>query len=150
MMMMMMIVIVTVSARHNDDAGRISIIIIISAIKAVVMVMMVVVMIVELNRLDIFVRRLGRSGFIDRLQQRSRIPDRLKQVSEGIGPQDVGRRRTGNWRGLCGIKYPERRHGPQQSSDLFFHLFLQLMLQCALRDFGNAAIERWFLAMMSD
>jgi hypothetical protein len=56
MMMMMMIVIVTVSGRHNDDAGRISIIIIISAIKAVVMVMMVVVMIVELNRLDIFVR----------------------------------------------------------------------------------------------
>ena len=43
---------------------------------AFIAVMMVVL--VVLGKLDIFVRRRSRPGFIDRLQQRSSVRDRLK------------------------------------------------------------------------
>jgi hypothetical protein len=118
MVMMMMAV-----SGHDDDPGPITIIIV-SAILAVVM-MVVVVMMIELGELHISVRRLGRRRFIDSLQQRSRVRDRLQQVGEGIRPQNVARGRTRRWRGLSGIQCPERRHRSQKPSDLLFHFFLQ-------------------------
>src|SRR5258708_29580408 len=128
MMVMMVVMVMTVSARHDDDAGRL-IIPIISAISVVVVMMMVMV---ELGKLNVFVRRRGRRGFIDRLQQRSRVRDRLEKVGEGIRPQNVGWSRTRGRRGLRGIECPERRHRSQKSSDLLVHfLSSNSMLQCA-------------------
>jgi hypothetical protein len=125
----------------SDDARRRSIVVVV--VMMVVMasgpehdprddpaigVMVVVVMMVtthhdKLRHLDIPRRR--RSGFVDRLQQRRGVRDRLEQVGEGIGPQDVGRRRTWNGRGLGGTECSERRHRSQKSCDLLFHSSLQ-------------------------
>src|SRR5258708_19189207 len=129
---MMVMMVMTVSARHDDDAGRLIIPIISAICVVVVMMMVVVVVMVELGKLNVFVRRRGRRGFIDRLQQRSRVRDRLEKVGEGIRPQNVGWSRTRGRRGLRGIECPERRHRSQKSSDLLVHfLSSNSMLQCA-------------------
>jgi hypothetical protein len=149
-MMVMVVVMITTISGHHDDAGAIPLIAI-SAIEAVMMVM--VVMMVELNKLDIFVRRRSRPGFIDCLQERSGVRDRLEKVGEGIGPQDIGRGRTWNWRSFGGVECSERRHRSQESSDLFFHILLHSMSPGALPVVCSAAPEKWFrdsLAMMSD
>ena len=63
-------------ARHNDDTLPVR----------MMMVMMVVVVTADadndLGQLDVRVRRLGRSGFIDGLQQFGRVRDRVEQVGE--------------------------------------------------------------------
>jgi hypothetical protein len=101
---MMMIPITTVSARHYDNAAFI-----ISAILAVVMVM--VVMMIELGHLDVMLRRWNRGGFIDRLQQRRGVRNRLKQIGKRIRPQSLGGSRYR--RCLGGTNGSERRHGSQ-------------------------------------
>jgi hypothetical protein len=83
MMVVVMVMVAVAGAGHDDDAGTVTVRV---SAMVVVMVMMMVMMTVKLGKLDIFVRRLGRSGFIDRLQQRGRVRDRLQQLSEGIGP----------------------------------------------------------------
>ena len=75
MMVVVMIAVTTISGRHHDDAG-----LIISAILAVVM--MVVMMMVELRQLDAVLRRWNRRGFIDRLQRRCGVWDRLQKLGE--------------------------------------------------------------------
>src|SRR6202165_5691790 len=148
----MVVVMITTISGHHDDPRAIPLIAI-SAILAVVMVMMVVV--IELGKLDIFVRRRSRPGFMDRLQQRSSVRDRLQPVCEGIGPQDVGRGRTWNRRGFGAGECSERRYRSQKSSDLLFHTL-------SPRVTFAGCITRWWqtrplrngsrdsLAMMSD
>jgi hypothetical protein len=119
MMVVVMVMVAAVSG-HDDDPGPITRVIV-SAILAVVMMVVVMMVMIELGELHISVRRLDRCGFIDSLQQRSRVRDRLKKVGEGIRPQDVARGRTWRWRGLSGIQCPERRHRSQKPSDLLFH-----------------------------
>ena len=80
MMVMVVMMITTISGHHND--ARAIPLIAISAIKAVVMMVMVVVVTVILRQLDIFIRRGNGLGFIDSLQQRRGIRDRLKQIGE--------------------------------------------------------------------
>ena len=75
MVVVMMIAVTTISGRHHDDAG-----LIISAILAVVMV--VVVVMIELRQLDVLLRRWDRRGFIDRLQRRCGVRDRLQKLGE--------------------------------------------------------------------
>jgi len=64
-------------ARHNDDT---------LPVRMMMMVMMVVVVTADadndLGQLDVRVRRLGRSGFIDGLQQFGSVRDRVEQVGE--------------------------------------------------------------------
>ena len=122
--MVMVIMMMMAVSGHDDDPGPITIIIV-SAILAVVMMVVVMMMMIELGELHISVRRLGRRRFIDSLQQRSRVRDRLQQVGEGIRPQNVAWGRTRRWRGLSGIQCPECRHRSQKPSDLLFHFFLQ-------------------------
>ncbi len=120
MVMVVMMVAVAVTARHDDDAGPITAIVV-PAILAVVMVMvilavvmvMVMVVMIKLSQLDVVVRRRDRRRFIDGLQQRRGVRDRLQQVGEGIGPQHVGRRRTWIRRSLGATKRAERRHRSQ-------------------------------------
>ena len=76
MMVVVMIAVTTISGRHHDDAG-----LIISAILAVVMVV-VMMMMVELRQLDAVLRRWNRRGFIDRLQRRCGVRDRLQKLGE--------------------------------------------------------------------
>jgi hypothetical protein len=115
----MMVVMVAVSRRHHDDARRIPAI-------GVMMVVMVVVTADaddDLGQLDIRVRRLGRSRFVDGLQQRCGIRDRFEQVSEGIRPQHVARRRSWRRRGLRRAESSERCYRSQKSSYLLTHKF---------------------------
>ena len=139
-MMVMVVMVITTISGHHDDAGAIPLIAI-SAIEAVMMVM-VMMMIVELSKLDIFVRRRSRPGLIDCLQQRSGVRDRLEKVGEGIGPQDIGRGRTWNWHSLSSVECSERRHRSQQSSDLLFHILLHSMSPGALPGVCNAGIVK--------
>jgi hypothetical protein len=152
--MVVVVMMMTVSARHDDDAGRV-----ISAISGVVVVMMVVVITADadddLGQLDVRVRGLGRSGFIDGLQQRGCVRDRFEQVGEGIRPHYVGRGRTWRRRGLGAAECPERRHRSQKSRDLLFHKSSSSsgFLRAHRPALGNAALKKWFrddLAMMSD
>src|ERR1700682_809601 len=137
-MMVMVVMVITTISGHHDDAGAIPLIAI-SAIEAVMMVMM---MIIELSKLDIFVRRRSRPGLIDCLQQRSGVRDRLEKGGEGIGPQDIGRGRTWNWHSLSSVECSERRHRSQQSSDLLFHILLHSMSPGALPGVCNAGIVK--------
>jgi hypothetical protein len=82
MVVVMMIPITTVLARHHDNAAFII------SILAVVMVM--VVMMIELGHLDVMLRRWNRRGFIDRLQQRRGVRNRLKQIGKRIRRQRLG------------------------------------------------------------
>jgi hypothetical protein len=50
------------------------------------MVMVVMMVVVILRKLDIFVRGRNGRGFIDSLEQRRGIRDRLKQVRERVCP----------------------------------------------------------------
>jgi hypothetical protein len=111
-MMVVMVMVATIS-RHHDDGP----------IPAPTTVMVMVMMVVILCELDIFIRRGDRPRFIDRLQQRRSIRNRLKQVRKGICPQNIGRGRTWNRRRLSSVECSERRHRAQKSSDLFFHIF---------------------------
>ena len=104
--MVMMVVIPAVSRRHHDDARSIASI-------GMMMVVMVVLTDVELRQLDVLVRRRAGSGFIDGLQQRCGVGDRLQQLGEGIRTQYIARGRTRRRRGLSGVECPERRHRSQ-------------------------------------
>ena len=73
--MMVVMVMVVVSHHAADDPAH-------------PMVVMMVVM-VHLRELDIVSRRGIGTRLIDRQQQRSRVGDRLQQVGERIGPQNV-------------------------------------------------------------
>jgi len=101
MMMMVVMVMVPEPRWHDDDAPPVAV------------VMMVVVMVVwkhnELGELDVRLRR--RPRFIDRLQRRRGVRNRLKQVRERIRSQHVGRGRNG--RGLSGIDGANRRYRAQ-------------------------------------
>jgi hypothetical protein len=81
MVVVMMIPITTVLARHHDNAAFII------SILAVVMVMVVMI---ELGHLDVMLRRWNRRGFIDRLQQRRGVRNRLKQIGKRIRRQRLG------------------------------------------------------------
>jgi len=70
---MMMMVVVSVAMRHHDNHGP--------APMAVMMV--VVVMVMELRELDVVCRRRW-FAFIDRLQLRLGVWDRLQQIGERI------------------------------------------------------------------
>jgi len=76
-MMVVVVMVMMPIARHHDDAVP------------VCMMMMVVVMVVvtadpdnDLGQLDVRVRRLSRSRFIDGLQQSGRVRDGFEQVGE--------------------------------------------------------------------
>jgi hypothetical protein len=71
-MMMMMVVVVSVAMRHHDNHGP-----------APMAVMMVVMVVMELRQLNV-VRRQRRFAFIDRLQLRLGVRDRLQQIGERI------------------------------------------------------------------
>jgi hypothetical protein len=121
-------------ARDDDDA-------------VAVRMMMVVVMVVitadadnDLGQLEVRVRGLGRSGFVDGLQQFGRVRDGFEQVGEGIRPHDVCRGRSWRRSGLSGVHCPERRHRSQKSSYLLIHKFSSNE-HCAYR---NAADPGWF------
>ena len=81
MVVVMMVIIITTISGYHDDARPISLIAIpliaISPIIAVVMMVMVI-----LRQLDIFIGRRSGPGFIDGLQQRRGIRNRLKQIGE--------------------------------------------------------------------
>ena len=77
-MMVVVVMVMMPIARHHDDAVP------------VCMMMMVVVVVVvvtadpdnDLGQLDVRVRRLSRSRFIDGLQQSGRVRDGFEQVGE--------------------------------------------------------------------
>jgi hypothetical protein len=71
MMMVVVVVVVPVAMRHDDDDGP---------PVPTVMVMMVVMM--ELGKLNVVLRRRLRDLFIDRLQHRLGVRDRLQQIGE--------------------------------------------------------------------
>jgi hypothetical protein len=108
MVVMVMMMVVPVAMRHHDDHRP----------TPVVMVMMVVVM-VELGELNIVFSGRRLTLFVDRLQHRFGVRDRLQQIGEGIRLQDVCRRRS--WCSLGGVQCSERRHRSQKSSDLLVH-----------------------------
>jgi hypothetical protein len=75
-MMVMVVVVMVVPARPNHDDGR-------AAIGVMMMVMVVMANADnDLGQLDIRVRRLGRSGFVDGLQNFGGVRDRFEQVGE--------------------------------------------------------------------
>src|SRR3979411_441970 len=91
-----------------------------------------------------------RRAFIGGLQQRGGIRDRLEQLGKGIRPQHVGRGRTWSWRSLSGIECSERSHRSQKSSDLLFHILLQLTCRRAqYPTVGNAARRKMVPATIS-
>jgi uncharacterized paraquat-inducible protein A len=106
--MMVVVMVVTVAMRHHDNHRA-----------APMAVMMVVVMMMELRELNV-VRRQRRFAFIDRLQLRLGVRDRLQQIGERIRLQNVDRRRCR--RCLSSIQGPERRHRSQKSSNLLVHM----------------------------
>jgi hypothetical protein len=71
--MMMVVMVVMMPMRHPDDDAR------------PVSVMMVVMMVI-LRELDITIRGSRRPLFVNRLQQRGRIRDRLQELGIGVGP----------------------------------------------------------------
>ena len=73
MVVMMMVVVVVVAMRHDDDDGP---------PVPTVMVMMVVVVMMELGKLNVVFRRWRRDLFIDGLQHRLGVRDRLQQIGE--------------------------------------------------------------------
>jgi len=72
MVVMVVMMMVVVAMRHDDDDGP---------PVPTVMVMMVVVM-MELGKLNVVFRRWRRDLFIDRLQHRLGVRDRLQQIGE--------------------------------------------------------------------
>jgi hypothetical protein len=72
-MMMVVMVVMMMPMRHPDDDAR------------PVSVMMVVMMVI-LRELDITIRGSRRPLFVNRLQQRGRIRDRLQELGIGVGP----------------------------------------------------------------
>ena len=110
----MMVMVAEPIPRHHDHARRIA------AVEAV-MVMMVVVMmmIVELSDVKVLMRS-GWRRFIDRLQCRCCVRDRLQQLGEGTGVQDVCRSR----RRLSRSGRAQRGHGAEKSGDFLFHRVL--------------------------
>ena len=74
-MVMMVVIIPPISRDHHD---RLVVVVIATTIEAVV-VMMMVMMVVELSELNIFAR-FWRSRFIDGLQQRAGVRNRLQQL----------------------------------------------------------------------
>jgi len=62
---------------------------------------------------------------IDGLQQRSGVRDWLEKVGKGTGPQDVGR--CWHRRGFGSSECSERSDRSQKSSNLSFHILLQIM-----------------------
>jgi hypothetical protein len=107
-MMVMVMMVVPVAMRHHDDHRP----------TPVVMVMMVVVM-VELSELNVVLSGSRRTLFIDCLQHRLGVRDRLQQIGEGIRLQYVCRR--GCRCSLGSVQCSERRHRSQKSSDLLVH-----------------------------
>jgi hypothetical protein len=94
-MVMMVVVVVVASGSDHDPRGP--------AIGVmVVMMMMVTTHHDKLRQFDIRWRHGG--GFIDRLQQRRGVRDRLQQVGEGTRPQHVARGWTRS--GLSGVECP--------------------------------------------
>ena len=73
-MVMMVVVVMSAIPGHHDHARIITVMMPIEAV-----VMMVVVMVVELSHLDIF-SLLGWRGFVNGLQQRDGVRNRLQQV----------------------------------------------------------------------
>jgi len=70
--MMVMVMMMVAAMRQDHDDGR--------PPPHVVVVVMVVMM--ELGELNVVLRRLRRGLFIDRLQQRLGVRDRLQQIGE--------------------------------------------------------------------
>jgi hypothetical protein len=108
----MVVVMVVMPMGHPDDDAR----------PISVMMMMMVVMVI-LRELDISVPRRRRPLFVERLQQRARIRDRLQQVGIGIGLQRVGR--GWRWRGMRSPHRSERCHRSQKSG---YPLFQSILL----------------------
>ena len=99
---MVMMVVMTVPVAGNHDHPRR-----VAAVVAMVVMMMVVMMVmVELRELNVLARR---SGFVDGLQRRRCIRDRLQQLRERICLQDVCR----GGRALGGTDSAERCDGAQ-------------------------------------
>ena len=73
-MVMMVMVMMSAIPGHHDHARIVAVMMPIEA-----MVMMVVVMMVELGQLDVF-SRLSWRGFVNGLQQRDGVRNRLQQV----------------------------------------------------------------------
>jgi hypothetical protein len=73
MVVVVMMMVVTVAMRHHDHHGP-----------APMAVMVVVMVMMELRELDIVRRRWRRFAFIDGLQLRLGVRDRLQQVGERI------------------------------------------------------------------
>ena len=73
-MVMMVVVMMPAIPGHHDHARIVAVMMTIEA-----MVMVVVMMMVELSQLDIF-RRLNWRGFVNGLQQRDGVRDRLQQI----------------------------------------------------------------------
>ena len=69
-MVMVVVMMVVPMARHDDDGP----------IPAPTVMMVMVMMVVILSKLDIFIGRGDRPGFIDHLQQRRSIRDRFQQL----------------------------------------------------------------------
>ena len=116
-MVMVVMMMMMVSARYDHDARGVPPI-------GMMMVMMVVVTTDadhDLGKLDVRVRRLRRSGFVDGLQQLGRVRDGFEQVSERIRPHYVRRGRSRRRGGLSGVHCPERRYRSQKSSYLLIH-----------------------------
>jgi hypothetical protein len=133
MMMMMVVMVMASGSDHNPRGPAIG-----------VMVVMMMVVTPHHDKLRQFnVRWRHGSGFIDRLQQRRGVRDRLQQVGEGTRPQHVARCRTRS--GLSGIECSERRRRSQKSSDLLVHRFSSSDVSpSTLPAVGNAGIGRWF------
>ena len=98
---MVMMVVMTVPVAGNHDHPRR-----VAAVVAMVMMMVVMMVMVELRELNVLARR---GGFVDGLQRRRCIRDRLQQLRERICLQDVCR----GGRGLGGTDSAERCHGTQ-------------------------------------
>jgi hypothetical protein len=78
MVMVVVIAIIATISGYHDDARPIPLI----TISPVGAVMVVVMMVIILRQLDIFIGRRSGPGFIDGLQQRRGIRNRLKQIGE--------------------------------------------------------------------
>jgi hypothetical protein len=90
MVMVVMVMVVVMVASRSDHDPRDN-----PAIGVVVVMMMVVVITTHHDQLRHFDIRWRRgTGFVNSLQQRRGVRDRLQQVGEGIRPQDVARGRT--------------------------------------------------------
>jgi hypothetical protein len=72
--MVMMMVMVVMPVRDDHDP------------RSAISVVMVVVMMVILRELDISIRGRRRLLFVDHLQERARIRDRLQELGIGVGP----------------------------------------------------------------